>query len=525
MNSNFIKFETSPSDKCLIIFSSVDIPPGKFMFWRVMQPINLSKIYINDIDNSWYVNGVPGFGSGLEDSVEKLCQILIDCRFKELIFVGPSMGGFGAILFATLISHKVANVKIRVLSFGGEFFLYKKLTRSLKFSIKSNQNLHHEFKDVRNLISNSNVQITHVYGAGDINDIYQADLVRNFGNVDLICVKDAPHAVANYIGKKFNLTSFISKYLNEEPYDDDVKATFTGGFGSDFSKNIYLAESLIEDLFYLDAIKHLENCLNDNKESYLVHERMAYCYTKLKKFDDANYHAMTAYELNRFSVASICTLGFLFKEMGKKNEAIEKYREAFCLDKESFHAFCALVDILITENNIKDAKELLLNNFEYFRKNKKFSLLYSELIRKEFFNNDLKEIFNEEKYIHLISVDLLSLNLRDEFSNHENNIFSSIKNSNWINVAAIGFLICQIWPLKIRGWLAVADAFFALKEYKAALQILENAFHMFENIDLLLLRYVKILFSMGLSEEANEFLKKNQYRIKEKSRFDFLLKK
>lgn len=75
--SQFLKIVNDDSVKrTYVIFSSVDIEPGKFMFWRVMATISGSKIFLNDENNGWYVHGIPTLGANVEESTQALLEII-----------------------------------------------------------------------------------------------------------------------------------------------------------------------------------------------------------------------------------------------------------------------------------------------------------------------------------------------------------------------------------------------------------------------------------------------------------------
>ncbi|TJM58394.1 hypothetical protein C9050_00525 [Escherichia coli] len=75
-----------------IAFSSVDIPRGAFMFWKIINRMDASKIFINDEHNGWYVHGIPGVGD-VNKSIDFLFNILNMLKAEEVILIGPSMWG------------------------------------------------------------------------------------------------------------------------------------------------------------------------------------------------------------------------------------------------------------------------------------------------------------------------------------------------------------------------------------------------------------------------------------------------
>lgn len=92
------------------------------MFWKIINRMDASKIFINDEHNGWYVHGIPGVGD-VNKSIDFLFNILNMLKAEEVILIGPSMGGYGAMLYGAILKMKMPWIQFRCLSFGGEFHL------------------------------------------------------------------------------------------------------------------------------------------------------------------------------------------------------------------------------------------------------------------------------------------------------------------------------------------------------------------------------------------------------------------
>lgn len=62
------------------------------MFWKIINRMDASKIFINDEHNGWYVHGIPGVGD-VNKSIDFLFNILNMLKAEEVILIGPSMWG------------------------------------------------------------------------------------------------------------------------------------------------------------------------------------------------------------------------------------------------------------------------------------------------------------------------------------------------------------------------------------------------------------------------------------------------
>lgn len=93
------------SNKLYLIFggiaAGIGMPP--FEFYNSSKIINESKIFIRDLSQTWYQNGIPGMGKDVFEAGDFLRAKINKLEPKELYFVGNSMGGYASILFASML--------------------------------------------------------------------------------------------------------------------------------------------------------------------------------------------------------------------------------------------------------------------------------------------------------------------------------------------------------------------------------------------------------------------------------------
>ncbi|MNW31471.1 hypothetical protein D3C74_83890 [compost metagenome] len=127
-NSNksiFIDF-TKDSDTLLIIFSgrgaTVEglVPPPPFEFFHSTLSMGVNRIIIRDLEKAWYHKGLSNIPDveDFDQIVTYLEDIIPANRFNEIIVMGLSMGGYGALLFGML-----TKLKVTIHSFGPQTFL------------------------------------------------------------------------------------------------------------------------------------------------------------------------------------------------------------------------------------------------------------------------------------------------------------------------------------------------------------------------------------------------------------------
>jgi pimeloyl-ACP methyl ester carboxylesterase len=76
------------------------MPP--FEFYSSARIIAENKIFLRDVSQAWYQNGLPGVGPDLYAVRDFIEQKIAELGPEEVFFVGNSMGGYAAILFAAL---------------------------------------------------------------------------------------------------------------------------------------------------------------------------------------------------------------------------------------------------------------------------------------------------------------------------------------------------------------------------------------------------------------------------------------
>lgn len=93
------------ADRLYIFFGGIigglGMPP--FEFFESSGVIGQSRIFLRDLDQSWYQRGLPGVGPDIDSVVELLSWCIARSEAKDVVFVGNSMGGFAALMFCSLL--------------------------------------------------------------------------------------------------------------------------------------------------------------------------------------------------------------------------------------------------------------------------------------------------------------------------------------------------------------------------------------------------------------------------------------
>ena len=79
------------------------MPP--FEFVKAANIITEHKIFVRDFSQAWYHRGLPGISNNLTETSNYLKERINTYNPEETVLIGNSMGGFAAILFASMLSN------------------------------------------------------------------------------------------------------------------------------------------------------------------------------------------------------------------------------------------------------------------------------------------------------------------------------------------------------------------------------------------------------------------------------------
>jgi hypothetical protein len=98
------------STSLLIAFGGIqgglEIPP--FEFFNATGGFPIKRLFIRDLRQAWYHQGVRGHGSSIDELADSLAQLIAPYDIERLVVTGTSMGGYAAILFGSLLRADMA---------------------------------------------------------------------------------------------------------------------------------------------------------------------------------------------------------------------------------------------------------------------------------------------------------------------------------------------------------------------------------------------------------------------------------
>jgi pimeloyl-ACP methyl ester carboxylesterase len=95
----------SPSSTLLIAFGGmrgrIGMPP--FEFLKLTGEIPVKRLFVRDLRQAWYHEGLPPNGRGLLDVADDLRGLIAADDVQRLVVTGNSAGGYAALVFGTLL--------------------------------------------------------------------------------------------------------------------------------------------------------------------------------------------------------------------------------------------------------------------------------------------------------------------------------------------------------------------------------------------------------------------------------------
>ena len=219
----------------LVAFSGYGRKANKFCFYKSSYEGQIARLMFN-CDKTWYLEGIPDFSNCVEDTTEKISNLLMSSGSKNSLFIGGSMGGFGALLYGSACNAK------RIICFATEVIANIPGGRRQLVSTSPYINL-------KAFVERSQSSIDLFVGERNYADIFSAFYLNKLVNVKVHLIADSGHAVASTLkikgvlkkiigsgltNQKLDLpkeiysSSKLYKFLNQYDYDSSIKSGNSG---------------------------------------------------------------------------------------------------------------------------------------------------------------------------------------------------------------------------------------------------------------------------------------------------------
>lgn len=137
MNSEAVSIELNNSPEIFVFFGGISggLYLPKFEFYKSSGTLNASRVFIRDMSQAWYHNGLNE-ESNIESFISELERICSMRNFDKITFFGNSMGGYAALLVQLVLGFG------RAVAFNPQTFISSKLrlqNNDLRWSAQINK--------------------------------------------------------------------------------------------------------------------------------------------------------------------------------------------------------------------------------------------------------------------------------------------------------------------------------------------------------------------------------------------------
>lgn len=199
------------------IAQQLSMPPFEFKNFLTNNFGDINFIFIRDMEQAWYFNGIRGLSENIEENIKGIKEIIKDIPANKIIFIGNSMGGYASILYGILLN--IDNV----LAFAPQTFIDKDTRKKTGDDRWKNQinKIHkklsdHPYFNLNNLNDVENNTKVHLfYGNRSKLDVIHANNLKQNKNTSLFLEKNSSHGVIKDLKKSGKLKKIFNHIINE----------------------------------------------------------------------------------------------------------------------------------------------------------------------------------------------------------------------------------------------------------------------------------------------------------------------
>jgi hypothetical protein len=190
-------------------------PP--FEFLRMTAGLEVTRVFVRDLDQVWYQRGVSGLGSDVASSAQALERMLVRIGGRPRVFAGTSAGGFGAILFGSLVGadRVVAFSPQTTMRRAGRLFLGDRRWPRLATEAQRAAVRRSHLDLVRVRKKGQRPEVTIFYGTSDrLDAAHAARLARSKGVT--LAPRDGGHGIARTLRDNGELMRVLTESLRRD---------------------------------------------------------------------------------------------------------------------------------------------------------------------------------------------------------------------------------------------------------------------------------------------------------------------
>lgn len=221
MNLDNSQLEENNSNKLLVTFGGIKQGMGMpvYEFYNSLKDLKCDKLYLKDLEQVWYHKGINHDVNSILKLKEFLSDLINRKQYENVVFIGNSMGGYGAILFGVLL-----NVN-SVIAFSPQTFIGRAMRFwnkdhrwaneiSKTYTINRKQKSFYNIKLLLKRVTYS-TQIDVYYSTNDKLDKIHAEKLKGQTNINLFPYDKGNHNLIKHLRDEDNLFNIIFKRIDE----------------------------------------------------------------------------------------------------------------------------------------------------------------------------------------------------------------------------------------------------------------------------------------------------------------------
>jgi tetratricopeptide (TPR) repeat protein len=190
--------------RLVIFFGAKDLSFDKYNFFQTGRELPEHCLFINNGVNHWYQYGVPGIGSDMTSTVATIRQWAEMLDVEEIVTIGTSMGGYGAIQYG-------ASLEARVLTFATDAHLGARHSQSARYFLAEGAP---SCPDLCALLAKTPTDVTLFAGERDAPDLYAAWQLAQLDCVNAISLVGADHILPSYLSQRARLGPLLRSFVS-----------------------------------------------------------------------------------------------------------------------------------------------------------------------------------------------------------------------------------------------------------------------------------------------------------------------
>lgn len=172
-------------DTAIVAFSGLRSRRGEFNLERALDEnmSNFPRLFIRDPNSHWYNSEIAGLGQTIDQIADKIKQETDRLGAARIVAIGPSMGGYAAILFGCVLGAE------RAIAIAPQTLLDPGLRHAPPVDVRL------QAPDLKPFVRAARTQVDIVAGWDDHNDVFHAQRVARFPSVRILALPYQLHEI------------------------------------------------------------------------------------------------------------------------------------------------------------------------------------------------------------------------------------------------------------------------------------------------------------------------------------------